>query len=423
YVGGRFLTITGNQVAGTPDAINPAPRTIAKLQDRIAAHKKTKTQDIKFRIDTGVKTGGFWRNVNEAALASLDQWVTRLFPQAIYHHSTGAWRVTSAAIGRNLQEDLSFAPTGIQDFGRETGLTAIDAVQQWGGAPDAREAALWLCDAMGCDPGALGYAGKASGHHSTIDPTGATQDAPLTYRRASDLDGKPVPVMQWLVDEVAPMGKVTGLNGDGGTGKSLLAMQLAIAVASDTTWLGRKVTAGNAIYFSAEDDDDELHRRIDKVADSMGLSLSDLPNLTYQSFAGQDATLALVDGPTGKLRGSARIKMLHRWIEAEQPAVVVLDTLADLFPGNENDRAQARQFIGMLSAIAIKYKCAVILLAHPSLSGLNSGSGTSGSTGWNNSVRSRLYLERVTQDGYEANPDARVLRTMKANYGRIPAMP
>jgi hypothetical protein len=80
-----------------------------------------------------------------------------------------------------------------------------------------------------------------------------------------------------------------------------------------------------------------------------------------------------------------------------QPAVVILDTLADLFPDNENDRAQARQFVGMLSAIAIKYKCAVILLAHPSPAGLNNGTGTSGSTGWNNSVRSRLYLTRVIQ--------------------------
>ncbi|MDP2738294.1 MAG: ATPase, partial [Pseudorhodobacter sp.] len=65
-----------------------------------------------------------------------------------------------------------------------------------------------------------------------------------------------------------------------------------------------------------------------------------------------------------------------------------------------------------------RHECAVMMLAHPSLSGLNSGSGTSGSTGWNNSVRSRLYLSRVIQDGYEANPDARMLSTMKSNYGR-----
>ena len=59
------------------------------------------------------------------------------------------------------------------------------------------------------------------------------------------------------------------------------------------------------------------------------------------------------------------------------------------------------------------------MLSHPSLTGINSGTGTSGSTAWNNSVRSRLYLSRIVQDGYEQNPDARVLRTMKSNYSGI----
>ncbi|MCA3488298.1 MAG: ATPase, partial [Rhodobacter sp.] len=68
--------------------------------------------------------------------------------------------------------------------------------------------------------------------------------------------------------------------------------------------------------------------------------------------------------------------------------------------------------------LAIRHECAVLLLAHPSLAGLSTGTGTSGSTGWNNSVRSRIYLSRIVHDGFEADPDARVLRTLKANYGR-----
>jgi RecA-family ATPase len=52
------------------------------------------------------------------------------------------------------------------------------------------------------------------------------------------------------------------------------------------------------------------------------------------------------------------------------------------------------------------------------LTGLSSGSGNSGSTAWSNSVRSRLYLQRITDDGHESDPDARLLTTVKANYGR-----
>jgi len=48
---------------------------------------------------------------------------------------------------------------------------------------------------------------------------------------------------------------------------------------------------------------------------------------------------------------------------------------------------------------------------------MESGAGYSGNTAWSNAFRSRLYLQRVIADGYEADTEARILRTMKANYG------
>jgi hypothetical protein len=47
------------------------------------------------------------------------------------------------------------------------------------------------------------------------------------------------------------------------------------------------------------------------------------------------------------------------------------------------------------------------------MSGINSGTGESGSTAWNGSFRSRLYLKP------EENSDTRILTRMKANYATI----
>jgi RecA-family ATPase len=88
--------------------------------------------------------------------------------------------------------------------------------------------------------------------------------------------------------------------------------------------------------------------------------------------------------------------------------------------GNESARAEARQFIGQLRGLAIGHNCAVLLLNHPSLSGTAGGAGTSGSTAWSNSARSRIYFERAKgDDGIEVEPDLRVLKVMKANSGPV----
>jgi RecA-family ATPase len=70
-------------------------------------------------------------------------------------------------------------------------------------------------------------------------------------------------------------------------------LQLAVAVATGGTFLGRPVKQGGVIVLSAEDDEDELHRRIDDILRFTGQSYSDLEDLTVRSLAGEDALLAL----------------------------------------------------------------------------------------------------------------------------------
>lgn len=238
------------------------------------------------------------------------------------------------------------------------------------------------------------------------------------FYSAAGLAGQRPPLRAWLVPDLVPFGTVTLLMGDGGVGKSLLALQLSCAVAAQRRWLGIEVAAGSVLFISAEDDEDELHRRLDDVTRGLACEFSDLDRLTLRSLAGEDALLAVLDRGSGVLSASALFAEVDRRVSEDAPALLVLDTLADLFPGDENNRAQARQFIGLLRGLAIRHQCAVLLLGHPSVSGMNSGAGTSGSTAWNNSVRSRLYFERVINEGYEADPDARMLSSKKANYSR-----
>lgn len=259
-------------------------------------------------------------------------------------------------------------------------------------------------------------------YEGEIEAVAARSITPKTDRTskffsAATLRDKPVPARDWLVPDLVPQKTVTLFGGDGGTGKSLLALQLAIGAATGTGWLGRAVAQGPVIFISAEDDDEELHRRTDDILRACGLSYDNLPALTLRSLAGEDALLA-VETQVALIQ-SALFEELDERAAQDNPVLILIDTLADVFPSNENDRAKVRQFVGILRGLALKRRCAVMLLAHPSLAGLNSGSGTSGSTAWNNSVRSRLYLSRVVQDNFEHDPNARLLFTKKANYGPV----
>jgi RecA-family ATPase len=171
------------------------------------------------------------------------------------------------------------------------------------------------------------------------------------------------------------------------------------------------------LFYAAEDDANELHRRLAAIVTSENLTWERLEGLKLLPLADQDAVLGKADG-----RASIKATNLFELVEGAarewEAGLIVLDALHNIFAGDENDRAQAVQFVSLLRGLAARCTTSIIVLAHPSLFGMSSGQGTSGSTGWSNAARSRLYLSRPEADkSATADPDVRTLRVKKANYG------
>ena len=236
-----------------------------------------------------------------------------------------------------------------------------------------------------------------------------------SWKTVADLARNSPPRREWLAHEWIPVGQPTLLYGDGGTGKSLIALQLCASVALNLPWLGMGVKSGRSIYFTAEDDEAELHRRIQKICLSNDVNITDLSDMEISSMVGLDALFVTHDTSHSVLRPTPLFEHIEAKIQNEQPTLVVFDTLADIFSGDENQRSLSRQFISMMRKLAYDNNCAVLILAHPSKAGMYEKSGTSGSTGWSNSARSRIYLTRPDPD----NPDLRKLENMKNNYAQI----
>jgi hypothetical protein len=229
----------------------------------------------------------------------------------------------------------------------------------------------------------------------------------------ADWQDKAIPERNWYIEGMIPGRQVTLLSGDGGTGKSLLAYQVGIAGALGIETVGLTPRPGRVIYLAAEDDEDELLRRGDDILRKCGHSFADLKGqMRIIPMAGLNAEMMYIN-PDRQPVFSDMATKIAKLVETFRPELLILDTSADLFGGDENNRVHVRFFVTMLRKLAMDHNVAVLLLSHPSVSGMQSGSGTSGSTAWNNSVRSRLYLTADKDDD-----DLRVLKGMKANYGR-----
>lgn len=230
--------------------------------------------------------------------------------------------------------------------------------------------------------------------------------------------GRTPPPYDWIVDGCFLRSTVAILSGDGGLGKSLLMQQLCTAAAIGRPWLGLATKPCRTFAFFCEDDKDELHRRQEAINRHYGIGHADLSGVQYISRVGMENVLMEFDRRTDHPRPTPLFGQLRHAVKEFGAQIVVLDTLADTFAGNEIIRNQVRRFCTALRRLAVEIQGVVIMTSHPSNAGLNSGSGISGSTAWNNSVRSRLYLTSVrNKDGEEDNTNERYLKTMKNNQG------
>lgn len=222
---------------------------------------------------------------------------------------------------------------------------------------------------------------------------------------------------RWIVENLIPVGAVTLLTGHGGLGKSLLGLQLQVACSLGRPWIGRPVQQVKSWGFYAEDDSDELHRRLDAILRHYGADAGDLELMMCSPMAGENCLLASANFRNEPLQPTPLWGELVREVRDFGSQLVIVDPVADMFGGDENVRHHARGFIQMLARLARDIDGAVLLCAHPSAAGLATGSGISGSTAWHNSVRSRLYLRRPEgQEDGQLDDGGRVLKTAKANY-------
>ena len=105
-------------------------------------------------------------------------------------------------------------------------------------------------------------------------------------------------------------------------------------------------------------------------------------------------------------------ELLRERAEDLKAKLVVLDPLAAVWIGNENDRSLVRAFMADWDAWARRRECGVLVLAHEPKT---RESGPAGSTDWEAAARAVWSLSKEVQ--FKGGPLQWKLTLTKANYG------
>ncbi len=247
---------------------------------------------------------------------------------------------------------------------------------------------------------------KDEGEETELSATEKLNFSALWRKLDEKFKGKPAPKVNYILENF-----LTGdpdillWVGGGGMGKTTLATQFLRSVMNEINFPldgenapGRKTT--NSIgtrqiigcYIGTEEIEDQHHRRYEHQ--SKGLCKLDMREPHLLNLYGTDYQIFQRDK-------NHRITSGRDWnafIADAQKAkfnLFVFDNLSDLYPGDENNRTEVSDFCRLLYRICVLLHAKVVILSHT-----NKAHNYSGSSGWENKVRTRI---QTTASGTKEN--------------------
>ena len=186
---------------------------------------------------------------------------------------------------------------------------------------------------------------------------------------ANDLCSEPKPT-NWLVKPYIDTGSSIMLFAETGAGKSFIATDLGIHIATSRSWHGYAVRQSEPVFYIAGEGFAGLNRRIKAWTVHHGVDLKDVP------FFVSDRPAQFLDAKNTE----EVIQSVDELCGAHgNPALVIIDTLNRNFgPGDENSTADMTRFISTIDmTLRARYRCAVMIVHHSGLTATERARGAS----------------------------------------------
>jgi archaellum biogenesis ATPase FlaH len=199
----------------------------------------------------------------------------------------------------------------------------------------------------------------------------------LELTSLSELLSEPDDAIQWLVEDRIPWGSVVLLAGKPKAGKSVLARNLAYAVATGHRWLGHPTESGTVWYLALEDKRSELRRHFRMMG----------------ARAEQDVPIKILTGQAPE----DILRKLHELAAKDKPALIIVDTLQRLIQAKDmSDYAEVTTRFAPILKLARDTNASVMVVHHAKKAG-EGMDAILGSTALAGSVDNVFMLSRGEQ--------------------------
>jgi RecA-family ATPase len=211
----------------------------------------------------------------------------------------------------------------------------------------------------------------------------------VTFTRLDQIQRKP---LDPVIDGILYANTLASVVGKSGSCKSFLAQGMCAAIATGTTWMGRRVKQGAVFYIGGEGLAG-IRKRFDGWSNYTRLALVDAPLYVASGMP------ALCD----ELTAAAVVEEISTIADTlffnaggTEPVLVVIDTLARAMAGgDENSASDVGRLIRGLDWIRERWECCVLVIHHTGHSDGASQRGR-GSSAYHAALDSELL---VTSDG------------------------
>jgi hypothetical protein len=182
-------------------------------------------------------------------------------------------------------------------------------------------------------------------------PAGVARRA-RRFLSMAELDAMPDP--EWLVRDYLVAGGLAVLSGEPGLGKSFVAVDLAMSVASGLPFLGKHATKPGAVLYIAGEGGLGMKKRRAAWCKHLGREVPGNLFLCPEAFDFKDPNGTELEALLEAARAAT----------PEGPALLIVDTLARNLHGSDNDPKDMGPFVRTCDLLRAYLGCAVLVIHH-----------------------------------------------------------